>query len=252
MFIQQIRNATILLHYGGQKFVIDPVLAQKGSYPPFPNSPRQDRNNPLVDLPLPVEDLLNADAYIVTHLHSDHFDEAAKNLIGKDSFIFVQNEDDKTSLLQSGFTNLHILNENILFHGIHLTKTPGQHGSGSILRKSGEVCGIVFRHPTEKTLYIAGDTIWYAGVKETVSKYQPKVIVVNSGANQFFDSEPLIMGKQDVYELHQAAPKALIIASHMEAVNHWTLSRKELAQFAEKSHFSDCLKIPKDGESFCL
>ena len=57
MFIQQIRNATILLHYGGQKFVIDPVLAQKGSYPPFPNSPRQDRNNPLVDLPLPVEDL---------------------------------------------------------------------------------------------------------------------------------------------------------------------------------------------------
>lgn len=252
MFIQQIRNATILLYYGGQKFVIDPILAPKGTYPPFPNSPRQDQCNPLVDLPLPVEDLLNADAYIITHLHSDHFDEAAKNMIPKDSSVFVQNEADRTVLLQSGFTNLQILNEDIEFHGVHLTKTPGQHGTGKILLKSGEVCGVVFHHPTEKTLYIAGDTVWYAGVKETVLKYQPKVIVVNSGANQFWDSEPLIMGKQDVYELHQTMPKALIIASHMEAVNHWRLSRKELAEFAEKSNFSYNLRIPNDGQSFCL
>ena len=36
------------------------------------------------------------------------------------------------------------------------------------------------------------------------------------------NSELLIMGKEDVYELWKAAPNATLIASHMEAVNHWT------------------------------
>lgn len=252
MQIQQIRNATIFLYYGGKKFLIDPVLAPKGSYPPFPNSLRQDQKNPLVELPVPIEDLLKADAYIVTHLHIDHFDEAAKNLISKSSPLFVQNEEDRNILADWGFNNLSVLWENTLFQGISLTKTPGQHGTGKVLLGSGNVCGIIFRHPTEKTLYIAGDTVWYEGVAQTVRKYQPKVIIVNSGANQFFDSESLIMGKQDVYELHKAAPDAKIIASHMEAVNHWTLSRQDLADFAKEMHFSKQLWIPEDGESCCL
>ena len=80
MYLQQIRNATIFLCYGGKKFLIDPVLAPKGSWPPFPNSIRQDQNNPLVDLPVPIDELLKADAYIITHLHTDHFDEWAQQI----------------------------------------------------------------------------------------------------------------------------------------------------------------------------
>ena len=41
-----------------KKFLIDPVLAPKGSWPPFPNSIRQAQNNPLVKLPVPVDGLL--------------------------------------------------------------------------------------------------------------------------------------------------------------------------------------------------
>ena len=51
MNIKQIRNATLIIEYAGKKFLIDPVFADKGTYPPFPNSLRQDKNNPLVDLP---------------------------------------------------------------------------------------------------------------------------------------------------------------------------------------------------------
>lgn len=139
-----------------------------------------------------------------------------------------------------------------LFYGVHLTHTPGQHGSGEILLKAGNVCGVIFRHPTEKTLYIAGDTIYYEGVVQTVLNFQPQVIIVNSGGNQFLDSHPLIMGKEDVYELHKTIPKALLVASHMEAVNHWMLSKKELAAFAEAKHFSSHLRIPDDGQVLYL
>ena len=58
------------------------------------------------------------------------------------------------------------------------------------------------------------------------------------------------MGKEDVYEVHKAAPNAKIIASHMEAVNHFTLSREELKSFVnEKGIFSNVL-IPDDGEDY--
>ncbi|MCY9191071.1 MBL fold metallo-hydrolase, partial [Bacillus mojavensis] len=36
MNIQQIRNATLVVEYAGEKFLIDPMLAEKGAYPPFP------------------------------------------------------------------------------------------------------------------------------------------------------------------------------------------------------------------------
>ena len=42
------------------------------------------------------------------------------------------------------------------------------------------------------------------------------------------------MGKEDIAEVYQAAPDATIISSHMEAVNHWTLSREELKSFIQE------------------
>ena len=35
MNIHHIRNATAILDYGGKKFLIDPMLAEKGTLPPF-------------------------------------------------------------------------------------------------------------------------------------------------------------------------------------------------------------------------
>jgi L-ascorbate metabolism protein UlaG (beta-lactamase superfamily) len=58
MKIQLIRNATIVVEYAGKKFLIDPMLAEKGAYPPFPNAPRQDQNNPLVSLPTSIDDII--------------------------------------------------------------------------------------------------------------------------------------------------------------------------------------------------
>jgi L-ascorbate metabolism protein UlaG (beta-lactamase superfamily) len=58
MNIQQIRNATLVVQYAGKKFLIDPFLAEKGTYPPFPNSLRQDQKNPLVSLPTSIDNIM--------------------------------------------------------------------------------------------------------------------------------------------------------------------------------------------------
>ncbi|MGQ3376428.1 MBL fold metallo-hydrolase [Priestia endophytica] len=252
MNIKQIRNATIIVEYANKKFLIDPMLAEKGTYPPFPGSVKQDQNNPVVSLPISVDDIISGiDAVILTHLHLDHFDEAAQRLLPKDIKMFVQNEEEAKEVQNAGFQNVEVLTKDTVFEGIQLVKTRGEHGRGEeLLKLMGEVCGVVFKHPSEKTVYVAGDTVWYEGVQEELDTHEPDIIVVNGGDNQFIEYGSLIMGKEDIYEVHKAAPNAKIISVHMEAVNHWTLSREELKNFSKEKGFLNSILIPEDGESY--
>lgn len=251
MDISHIRNATLTVDYAGEKFLIDPMLAEKGTYPPFPDSPRQDQKNPLVLLPTSLEDIIkDVDAVIVTHLHLDHFDEAAKNALPKDIKMFVQNEQDATEVGNAGFQNVEVLAEATTFEGIQLAKTEGQHGRGEILKLAGEVCGVVFKHQDEKTLYVAGDTVWYDAVQKEIDKHQPEIIVVNGGDNQFHQGGSLVMGTEDIHEVYNASPKAKIIVVHMEAINHWTLSREELKDYINQTGISSNVLVPDDGDSY--
>ena len=251
MKIQLIRNATIIVDYAGKKFLIDPMLAEKGTYSPFPNAPRQNQNNPLVCLPTSIDNIIqNIDAVIVTHLHIDHWDDAAKKALSKDIKMFAQNEQNRVEILSNSFQNVEVLREDTFFEGIQLIKTKGEHGRGEILKRTGLVCGVVLKHPMEKTLYIAGDTVWYEAVKRVIDTHTPDIIVVNAGDNQFFEGGSLIMGKDDVYEVYKAAPDEKIISVHMEAVNHWTLSREELKGFINEKGMTFNVLVPNDGEYY--
>lgn len=251
MDIHHIRNATIIVEYVGKKFLIDPMLGDKGIYPPFPNSLRQDQKNPLTELPTTIESIVkDTDAVIVTHLHYDHWDEAAKEVLPKDIQIFAQNEEDTNEIKSAGFKNVAVLQEDTVFEGVLLIKTKGEHGRGEILKRAGQVCGVVFKHPDEKTLYVAGDTVWYDAVQEVLDIHKPEIIVVNAGDNQFFEGGSLVMGKEDVYEVCKAAPNSKIITVHMEAINHWTLSREELKSFVNEKGLMTNVIVPDDGEFY--
>jgi hypothetical protein len=58
------------------------------------------------------------------------------------------------------------------------------------------------------------------------------------------------MGTEDVKKVHDAAPAATLIASHMEAINHCVLTRAELREFAERNGISQRLLVPEDGEHY--
>ena len=71
MKIQQIRNATIIIEYAGKRFLVDPVLGEKGSFAPFPFSNHQELRNPLHDLPVKAEEIgCNIDCVLLTHLQA--------------------------------------------------------------------------------------------------------------------------------------------------------------------------------------
>lgn len=254
MKITQIRNATIVVEYANKKFLIDPMLAEKGTYHVFPSTIRNDLYNPIVSLQTSIDNILDGlDAVIITHLHLDHFDDVAKNVLPKNIKMFVQNEADAKEVKAYGFENVEVLELDTVFEGIQLVKTQGEHGRGEeLLNLMGEVCGVVFKHPSEKVVYVAGDTVWYDRIEDEIQTHQPEIIVLNAGDNKRVDYGSLIMGKEDTYEVHKAAPHAKLIAVHMEAVNHWTLSREELKNFSKEKGFSENILVPEDGESYNL
>ena len=256
MNITQIRNATQLITYAGKRFLIDPMLAAKDAYPGFPGTARAAIRNPMVELPVDVATLLNVDAIIVTHTHDDHWDRAAIELIPHDKPIYVQNDSDAALLRSQGFTRLTILSETTAFEDIQLSKTHGgQHGTDrayavpELAERLGEACGVVFRHPDEKTLLIAGDTILRNEVAAELQKHQPDVVVLNAGYAHVIGFGPIIMGQEDVLNVHFLLPQAKIVATHMEAINHCLLTRRALREYAEDNQISDVLSIPEDGES---
>ena len=113
---------------------------------------------------MPVNEIVDVDAVILTHDHPDHWDEAVRNASLKEMPFFVQHEKDAQAVRSAGFSNVRVLGESNDYEGIVLIKTPGQHGSPKVLEDMkdllGEVSSIVFKHPNEKTLYIAGDAVW--------------------------------------------------------------------------------------------
>jgi L-ascorbate metabolism protein UlaG (beta-lactamase superfamily) len=249
MNIHFIRNATLVLNYADKKFLIDPFLSEKGAMPPFPNTANQHLSNPTVGLSTSINEIIDVDAVIVTHLHPDHFDEKAKEIIPKEITIFAQNQEDAEVIKEEGFQNVVSLEKESSFANVTLSRTDGKHGEGEILKQTGKVSGIVFSHPQEKTLYVAGDTLFNEDVQEAIQKHQPEVIVVNAGAAQFLEGGPITMTKANVVQTHLEAPNATIVAVHMESLNHCLLTREELKQFIEEKELSSKVLIPNDGQS---
>ncbi|MEL7897812.1 MBL fold metallo-hydrolase [Vreelandella neptunia] len=255
--VQQIRNATMKITYGDTTFLIDPMLAEQGAYPGFEGTYRSELRNPLVGLPMSAEEVIDGtDAVIVTHTHLDHWDDAAQALLPKDIPLFVQNAADAELIRSQGFSDVRILDGSAEFGGVKLHRTGGQHGSDTLYavpelaQLLGDVMGVVFEVPGENTTYVVGDSVWRDEVERALEQYNPQVIVLNTGAAEVtgFEGDPIIMGKEDTLRTHRAAPDATIIAVHMDAVNHITLSRDELADYVREEGIQDHVLIPSDGE----
>lgn len=246
--LRLVRHATLTVQYNGVRLLVDPMLSEAGANPPIENTPN-DRRNPLVDMP--PFDLPAVEAVLVTHLHSDHFDDAATDAIPDSTPLFCQPAD-STELEGRGFIDVRPVEEEAEFEDIVITRTPARHGHCDLAEQMGPASGFVLEAPEEPTVYIAGDTVWYSGVESVIDAHDPDVIVVNAGGAQFTEGKPITMTAEDVEAVCEAATDARIVAVHMEAINHCLESRGDLKSALEETGCSDSLVIPADGDRIDL
>lgn len=249
MKMQLVRHATLLLDYAGMKILVDPMLSDAGAMSAIQNSP-QPRPNPLAPLPFPVEQVLDGvQLVLVTHTHRDHWDDTAIQLVPKDLPLLCQPED-LQKMEAVHFVNTSAVHDTKHWSDICIQRTPAQHGAGEIARAMAPSSGYMLSSEGEPTLYIAGDTIWYDQVAETIKEHNPQIIVVNAGAAQFLHGDPITMTAGDVVRVCRAAPQAQVVAVHMEAINHCLLTRAELAEQAQSAGARPV--IPEDGAMVAL
>lgn len=262
MHFTQIRNATALLGYAGKRILIDPMFADRFALPALPLAADPTLRNPTAPLPCPVERLLDVDAILATHLHYDHFDGEALRRLPKHLPLFCADETDAAELRAHGFTDVRPLPPDgspLAWQGLTLARTPALHGQGpwmadlyARLNVRYAACGALLQAPGEPTFYLAGDTVWFDGVAQTLRDFRPDIVALNACCARLTQGGPIIMGADDVWQVAMAAPWATLIATHMEAVSHATLTRRTLRAFAEDNAFSERLLIPADDETLSL
>lgn len=244
--LQLVRSATLKIRAGGATLLVDPYLAEQGQGRSYAGV----RTSPLVGLPMPVAELLaGVDAVFVSHLHSDHFDDAAKALLPR-SLPLLCPAALAAPLRGFGFTAVTAIERELDWRGWRLVLTGGRHGPDEILEALGDVNGFVLQRRGAPTLYWVGDSIWCEPVREALEQHAPDVIVAHACGAALRGVGPLVMDEVQVEALLRAAPRATVVATHLDTVDHATVSRAQLvAHFAQQPLLARRLRIPADGET---
>lgn len=247
--IQLIRNATMKLTYGGKTFLTDPMLSQKGEIRSFAGI----ASNPTVELPISSADILSGiDAIVVSHLHPDHYHRAFEQAVLLPKPLFCQPAD-SAAISKDGFSQVLPVDSTVAWEKIKITRVGGKHGSDSILERMGEVSGFVFQAENLPTVYWAGDTVWCDEVAATIKKFQPQIIITHSGGATIPGFAPILMNAQQTIDTALGSPESTIVAIHLEALDHCTVSRKDLRTAATAAGIEPArLIIPENGETIAF
>ena len=157
----------------------------------------------------------------------------------------------KKLVADMGFRNVTAFTTpEIRMGNIVITKVPARHGdTPEAMVRMGESSGYVLQSEG-KTLYLAGDTVYFDGVEQVIETFRPDVIVLNC-CEATIPIGRLVMGLADVEAVCRKAPNAAIIATHLDSVNHALLSSDDVRAFAARKHLTQ-IHVPANGEWIML
>jgi L-ascorbate metabolism protein UlaG (beta-lactamase superfamily) len=247
--LQLIRNATLKLRIGQRTLLVDPYLAGQHAGRSYAGILR----SPLVPLPLRLEEILEGvDAVFVSHLHSDHFDEVAQSVLPKTMPILCP-EAIAPSIRAAGFHSVVGITDRLAWLGLTLHLTAGKHGPAAVLPDMGTVHGFVLTGPGLATLYWVGDSIWCPEVRAVVDHFAPATTVVHACGATWKGLGPLVMDEAQVEALLNHHPSGRVVATHLDCVDHATVSRASLIRHMSTfPALMPRLLVPADGERLQL
>ncbi len=246
MKIQLIRNATMKITLSGKTILTDPMLLPRHGIESFAGNEK----NPVVELPLSVADILaDVDMVLVSHVHRDHFDDGARQFLPKDIPLFCPPEYAE-QIRQDGFSEVTAIEDGLVWEGIRISRTPGIHAGNKKWQDIlGPVSGFLFRTDKDPVVYWPGDTILYDEVESLILAEKPDIILPHGCGAVLEDSGPIVMDGHMVIQICRLAPEARVVAVHMGALDHATVTRDDIRTLAAGAGIeNDRLIIPADGQ----
>lgn len=251
MKIHHLRNATFVIETEGKYILIDPMLGRKGSLSPFTLFRFKPLKNPLVDLPVNSNAILEKVTHcLITHLHPDHLDKEAEHFLKEKNVPVICSVKDKRHLEKRGLSILKTVDywkdEDIL--DLKITGVPARHGYGFIAKPMGNVMGFYLEFAQSQSVYISADTIYTEHIDKVFKELKPDLSVLACGGAQLDFGKPLLMNMQDIIQFIKNAP-GKVLANHMEALNHCPITRAQLKDELVKYSLTEKVFIPEDGQS---
>lgn len=263
MTIHHLRNATFIIESGNHFILIDPMLSDKGELPPFSVFKHKPQKNPTVPLPKNSESILNKVTHaLITHSqtfgikalqHSDHLDAKGESFLVSNHIPVTTVQKDASYLIKLG---LHVKGslpywETHSFLGGSITAIPALHGHGWIHKFMANGAGYLLKLPNEPSLYISGDTVLTKDVKRALIQYKPDITIVAAGNASLDVGQSLLMPLDEIVEFVKLSPNR-VIANHMEALNHCSVTREMLKERLMRENLLDKVLIPQDGETLYM
>lgn len=252
MKVHHLRNATLVIETSDKVILVDPMLGQKGTAgPPFTLFRFKPKRNPIVDLPNNAMNIVEKTTHcLITHLHPDHLDKVGEDFLRTKQIPIICSVKDKSILKKRGLNVSQTVDywKPTDFLGGKIQGIPAVHGYGFVAKPMGNVMGFYIEIPNEKSIYLSADTIYTEDVHKTLTQLKPEISVVACGTAQLDVFQPLLMRMDDILKFVKNAPN-LVIANHLEAVNHCPTTRQQLKNEVSKMGLSDKIFIPNDGES---
>jgi L-ascorbate metabolism protein UlaG (beta-lactamase superfamily) len=263
MKIHHLRNATFVIESGAHFILIDPMLGEKGSLPPFAVFRHKAKKNPIVSLPANAPQILDKVSHcLITHSqrfglrafsHLDHLDGPGESFLQNKNIPVVCPVQDAPYLKKYGMnvqTELDYWQPAQLLGG-EITAVPARHGHSWMHYLMANGAGFYLQLPGEPSLYISGDTVYTDDVKRALRELKPDIAVVAAGCASLDVGGPILMTVEEVVSFVEAAP-GTVIANHLEALNHCPVTRVQLKQELERKGLLAKTFIPQDGEVISL
>jgi L-ascorbate metabolism protein UlaG (beta-lactamase superfamily) len=252
MKIHFVRNATLIVHIGSERILVDPMLGSKGTLPPFAFLRHPARRNPTVPMPLDIEPALDTVTVgLITHCrlgHFDHLDRAGSKRLAQQKTPVYCNDLDEAYLQQRNIVTIPLrANQRHDFLGGSIIPFETVHGYGVVGKLMGPGVGYWIELPGKPTLYISGDTVLTSVVKRVLRDLRPDIAVLAAGAASLDVGKPILMPMTELIEFIHLSP-GVVVATHMEALNHCPLTRDQFRQNVAEAGLMDKVRVPEDGE----
>ncbi len=259
---QWIGGPTYILQLGSFKILTDPMLCPKSDTAfVIKKHPSTGAINAFVKrlTESAVFDTTNVDVLLISHLHADHFDKEAKEILNKDLTTVVPTAN-KETLLKWGFHNTTGLkwNDTITFkkdfETLKIIAVKALHAHDEHLNTElGRVNGYIIEYNDGKNtfrIYWTGDTVWFDEIEDYKKFGKINLLIPNMGA---VGADGNIgrrgLDATECMKIILCLNPTLIIPVHHSTFSHYVEPISVLQKLLEKTKYKSLLKVIKENST---
>jgi L-ascorbate metabolism protein UlaG (beta-lactamase superfamily) len=244
VFLTHNDTASVLIEAGGMRILTDPVFDAPGKCYHFGWGSLSKKSSVPAFSPASVG---SVDLVLLSHdQHGDNLDTSGREFLSTVPRILTTEPAARRLKRGEGMKEW----QTISIGDVRITAVPARHGPRFSLPIVGKVLGFVLETEGE-TIYISGDTVYFAGVSEVARRFKPTAALLHIGGVGF----PYLTGPiRYTFNAREAVRTAAemqartVIPIHYSGWSHFRESTESLKTVLAASSIAERVRWLKPGE----